>query len=350
MPLRSAWFASFLLGMVCIAPGQGFVIFANTPSTAIYTNSPILSGTRGKTSGAAGGFYYALLTAPAGTTNNDLTSGLWNFTGVYATNTSLPGRLNGGTVAIPGWPAGTSNAFMIAGWSSNLGHDWATVYAELSNYYVTQGSFGLSAIGSGVAGYSPGDAFPLFGSGPFQQGVPVSGFDLYGALWGFVALALPASQTVAIGQAATFTLSLYSFGPINYQWHVPYGSSGAITNGGTLTIPSAKLSDAGTYTVFATADNGPFLIESANLYVIGPPTISVGIYSNGMYPGITIHGAPGWTYAIQSTTNLSNHSWSTITNLTVTQPVTLWQDGSVNLTTGAGVPPQQYYRVGLVVP
>src|SRR6266852_2124436 len=92
---------------------QGTVNFINTISTFIHTNGIAVGGTNGNTSPAPNGFVYALFTAPFGTTNTDLTSGQWTFTGPYATNTfvSSGGRLNGGAglTTLTGWPPGLTN-------------------------------------------------------------------------------------------------------------------------------------------------------------------------------------------------------------------------------------------------
>src|SRR5438094_10306327 len=86
---------AYLLSVADAALAQGTVSFVNAAATRINTNAIASGGGSGLTATAANGFYYALLTAPYETTNSDLASGLWTFTGLYATNTTVPGRLNG---------------------------------------------------------------------------------------------------------------------------------------------------------------------------------------------------------------------------------------------------------------
>jgi len=60
-------------------------------------------------------------------------------------------------------------------------------------------------------------------------------------------------------------------------------------------------------------------------------------------PALTINGTAGYSYTIQSTTDLTNPgSWVTLTNLTLTQPVQIWVDTSVNA--GSPFNPKYFYR------
>jgi hypothetical protein len=53
--------------------------------------------------------------------------------------------------------------------------------------------------------------------------------------------------------------------------------------------------------------------------------------SLGFCPALTISGVPGYSYVIQSSPDLRNtNAWVTLTNLTLTQPVELWLDTSVD--------------------
>jgi hypothetical protein len=64
----------------------------------------------------------------------------------------------------------------------------------------------------------------------------------------------------------------------------------------------------------------------AEQVVVNPAGISLGFY-----PGLTISGVAGYSYIIQSSTNLANtNSWVTKTNLTLTLPMQLWIDTNVD--------------------
>jgi hypothetical protein len=52
----------------------------------------------------------------------------------------------------------------------------------------------------------------------------------------------------------------------------------------------------------------------------------------GLYAGFTISGAVGKTYGIQYASSLTGtNNWTTITDITLMQPVELWVDTSVNV-------------------
>lgn len=112
--------------------------------------------------------YFALLTAPVGTTDPLA----FTFAGIYATNTG-GGRFQGGPstgVAVPGWAGGTSRSFEVASWSADLGPTWNSVWLTTPPW-VYNSWFGLSSIGSGVAGGTdslgnPLPALALFGAAP----------------------------------------------------------------------------------------------------------------------------------------------------------------------------------------
>src|SRR5689334_22325401 len=128
---------SILIIGICEVLSQGTVFFQNPAGGFnISTNALAIGGAVGPTAATAQGFYYGLFVAPStvstiDTSLQNLLTPTWTFTGVYATNTGLVGRLNGGTPTVPNWPAATFETYLIVGWSSNLGHDWSLVGNEL---------------------------------------------------------------------------------------------------------------------------------------------------------------------------------------------------------------------------
>ena len=71
--------------------------------------------------------------------------------------------------------------------------------------------------------------------------------------------------------------------------------------------------------------------------VVNPANITLELYA-----GIVIEGVPGYTYGIEYTTDLTDtHSWQSITNVTLTQPIEKWADTSVNVLSS----PKRFYRV-----
>jgi len=177
---------------------QGTVNFINSSTTLFRTNSVGLGGAAGNTVNVAGSFYYAVFTAPSTVTSAtglDLLGSSWTFAGIYGTNIAAAGRFTGGNgvATTQGWAPGATNSFLVAGWSSDLGHDWATIRAELTgstfsagvwngpNWAKTGGFFGITGVGFGAAGGGPTGipAFGLFGPANSQGNPITTGTDLF---------------------------------------------------------------------------------------------------------------------------------------------------------------------------
>lgn len=147
---------------------QGTVNFFNNPSTLIS-----IAGTPPTATPATAGLYYfALLTAPVGTT--DPTA--FTFAGVYGTNQAVAGRFTGGVGSISGWSAGTTRAFEVAGWSATFGATWNPAWLGSINSII-----GMSSIASGSpGGFNAGTGgtdpnLPIFNAGTIGSGfiIPV---------------------------------------------------------------------------------------------------------------------------------------------------------------------------------
>jgi hypothetical protein len=92
-----------------------------------------------------------------------------------------------------------------------------------------------------------------------------------------------------------------------------------------LNFPSIQFTNAGLYSVVVSSPYGS-ITNAAYQVVVNPAGVSLGFY-----PGLTISGVAGYSYIIQSSTNLANtNGWVTLTNLTLTQPVQLWVDTNVD--------------------
>jgi hypothetical protein len=73
--------------------------------------------------------------------------------------------------------------------------------------------------------------------------------------------------------------------------------------------------------------------------VVNPAGVSLGFC-----PALTIDGVAGYSYVIQSSTNLRDtNAWVTLTNLTLTQRVELWVDTNVDASSPAAS--KYFYRV-----
>jgi hypothetical protein len=193
-------------GLAAAAFAQGTINLVNTTGTFVRTNSTGLpGGTAGNTAAALGGFIYGVFTAPstvssAGSSLQGLVDGTWTFTGAYATNISASsgGRLSGGNgiATSAGWNAGTTNSFLVLGWSAGLGGlDWNVVRTNLTGATLSGGAWngpnlqdnagqflGASIVSFGAAGGGSSGlpAFSVFNPSPTGQGNPISsGFDLF---------------------------------------------------------------------------------------------------------------------------------------------------------------------------
>ena len=100
-----------------------------------------------------------------------------------------------------------------------------------------------------------------------------------------------------------------------------------------LTFDGIQFTNAGLYTVVVSSALGS-VTNTPEQVVVNPAGVSLGLY-----PGVTISGTVGYTYIIQRNANLANpNGWVTVTNLTLTQPVQIWADTSINTT----LPTNQY--------
>jgi len=139
------------------------------------------------------------------------------------------------------------------------------------------------------------------------------------------------------GKPATFGIQGWGTGPLSYQWF----KDGAVVLNGTntsLSFLSTQVTNAGLYSVVVTSLLGIVTNMPAQV-VVYPAGVSLGFC-----PSVTISGVVGYSYIIQSTMDLTKtNSWVTLTNLTLTQPVELWVDTSVDVTLPANS--KYFYRV-----
>jgi len=122
------------------AQAQGLVNFFNNATTLVSAGGAT----------AAAPLYFALYTAPLGTTSLDQ----FTFAGLYGTNQATAGRFSGGGgLVVNGWAPGTSRSFYVLGWSSEYGRDAAAALAIINaNLGPVPGFGGRSVIGGGAAG------------------------------------------------------------------------------------------------------------------------------------------------------------------------------------------------------
>jgi hypothetical protein len=146
----------------------------------------------------------------------------------------------------------------------------------------------------------------------------------------------PASQTVPVGQTATFSVVASGTGPLTYQWYKG-GAAIAGATSTTYTTPATVIGDSGSlFTVTVTNSAGSVTSPSATLTVTGAPvittppasqTVSVGqtgtfsVVATGAGPltyqwykgGVAIGGATSTTYTTPATVIGDSGSLFTVT-------------------------------------
>ena len=172
----------FLTGLLAVSTyGQGQLIFANTASTQLRTNSccggiGVLCNQTGVTSGGAGQYTVGLYIAPFGITDESA------FT-LFATTPSQSGlgngRFDGGTVTIPFFQPGSLMTFQIRVWQTSAGSSYEQ--AQQNTTAIGSGRFflGKSARGFVILGPPP---FPSIPTIPRVMGTnygQVPGFTIY---------------------------------------------------------------------------------------------------------------------------------------------------------------------------
>jgi hypothetical protein len=139
------------------------------------------------------------------------------------------------------------------------------------------------------------------------------------------------------GYTNTLNVQAWGTGPLTYQWYDNGTAIGGATNQ-NLILDSIQFTNAGLYSVVVTSPLGS-VTNMQEQVVVNPAGISIGLS-----PTITISGVAGYNYIIQRTTDLSNtNSWITLTNLTLTQPVQIWADTSINTSLPGN--PYEFYRI-----
>lgn len=130
--------------------------------------------------------------------------------------------------------------------------------------------------------------------------------------------------TTIWGKSAILSVGAIGSGDLNYQWYQDGMAIDGATSA-TLNFPSIQFTNGGFYSVVVSSAFGTSSNVAAQV-VVNPAGLSLGFA-----PTLTISGVVGYSYIIQSSTNMANtNAWVTLTNLTLTQPVELWVDTSVD--------------------
>lgn len=139
------------------------------------------------------------------------------------------------------------------------------------------------------------------------------------------------------GQSAILHIGVVGSAPIYYQWFFNGTAVPGATNADYL-LPAIQFTNAGLYSVVVGSAYGTVTNATCQV-VVNPAEVSLA-----MRPSLTISGAVGYSYVIQGAFDLADTgSWTTLTNLILTQPVEIWHDDGASPT--APVNATRYYRV-----
>jgi hypothetical protein len=139
------------------------------------------------------------------------------------------------------------------------------------------------------------------------------------------------------GQSVSLDVGAVGSGLLTYQWYFNGAAIAGATNG-AYELNNLQLTNAGLYHVVVSSAYGS-ATNTAYQLVVNPANISLGTC-----PIIYIAGTIGYSYTIQSTTNLADtNAWVTLTNITVPYTPFIWADTSTDTSRGAN--PQKFYRL-----
>ena len=139
------------------------------------------------------------------------------------------------------------------------------------------------------------------------------------------------------GQTNTLSVGAWGSGSLAYQWYFNGTAIAGATNT-TLPLGGIQFTNAGQYSVVVSSSLGS-VTNTPYQVVVNPANISLGLFA-----GVIIQGTVGYSYTIQATTDLSTtNSWATVTNITLTSPIQIWNDNSSDVHSAGN--PQKFYQV-----
>ena len=143
----------------------------------------------------------------------------------------------------------------------------------------------------------------------------------------------PQSQVGYWGKGVIFGVTADGSPELHYQWYKDAAPLPDGTNA-TLVVTNLQMTSAGSYTVVVANSTGS-ITSNPGILTMNPAGVTIALYA-----GVTIEGAVGLTYGVQSTADLGvTNSWRGVANVTLGVPTQLWFD----LQPASG--PRRYYRV-----
>jgi uncharacterized repeat protein (TIGR03803 family) len=156
----------------------------------------------------------------------------------------------------------------------------------------------------------------------------------------------PADQTVSIGGAATFSVTVAGASPLSYQWqrngtNIIDGISISGATARILNLTNITVANAGTYSIKVSNALGTATNAGAVLTVRFPPSFQTVIKSNNSFV-LSWTAAQGQKYQLQYKTGFNSTMWLNV------GPAILASGGIVSTSDSINSNSQRFYRVVLL--
>jgi Concanavalin A-like lectin/glucanases superfamily len=134
------------------------------------------------------------------------------------------------------------------------------------------------------------------------------------------------------GQNTTLGVGAIGSGALSYQWYFN-GQPISGANSSSYSFGGIQFTNAGLYSVVVSSAYGS-TTNATYQVVVNPANVDIGFY-----PAVGISGTIGYTYTVQSSTNLGDiNAWVNETNVILSAPYQKWSDYS-------GMGKGKFYRV-----
>jgi len=132
----------------------------------------------------------------------------------------------------------------------------------------------------------------------------------------------PQSHNGFWGESTSFSVTATTnYPPLSYQW-LSNGVPVLNATNQTFSLYNLQSSFAAGYSVIVSNPNGSVTSSPPALLTFDAADTSISLY-----PGVLIKGVVGYTYGVQSSTNLADpNSWIGLTNLTLSTSNLIWYD------------------------
>jgi hypothetical protein len=301
------------------AAGSGYT---SLPAVTIGTPNGFLNGQTNSTltvtnaSSNNQGTYYVVVTNAAGST----TSSVATLTVVYPP-------------AITQNPTGTSaslhsnvNLTVSASGTPPLFYQW--LLGGTNVYGATNSTYSVASLNTNSTGAYSVEVINAYG---FVTSSPATVSLL-------PSLTAPFTGAIGLwGQNTVLSVGAVGSGTLAYQWYF----NGTALSGATASsyaLNSLQFTNAGLYSVVVSSAYGR-VTNTAYQVIVNPANTSLGTF-----PGVYLAGTVGYTYTVQSTTDLTTtNGWTAVTNITLSTASQIWVDTATDLTKPANA--KKFYRV-----